>query len=61
LGAGVLVKCKAWFLFQPELYCCTARISKGAVTLQLAELKGVDFEDFAREVTETSKSFFNLP
>jgi TatD DNase family protein len=28
---------------------------------KLAELKGMDFEDFAREVTATSKYFFNLP
>lgn len=28
---------------------------------KLAELKGMDFEDFAREVTVTSKYFFNLP
>jgi len=28
---------------------------------KLAELRGMDFEDFAREVTATSKFFFNLP
>jgi TatD DNase family protein len=28
---------------------------------KLAELKGMDFEDFAREVTATSKIFFNFP
>jgi TatD DNase family protein len=28
---------------------------------KLAELKGMDFEDFASEVTATSKFFFNLP
>ena len=28
---------------------------------KLAELKNMDFEDFAREVTATSKFFFNLP
>jgi len=28
---------------------------------KLAQLKNMDFEDFAREVTATSKNFFNLP
>ena len=28
---------------------------------KLAELKGMDFADFARQVTKTSRNFFNLP